>query len=80
MSYEGNPFGDWALFMLDLDGNWIESSRFKVDEAQSEGSPIMYNFSFDKPQSFIALTICPVEDNVEQTTQCIMLFFCDQST
>ncbi len=78
LSYEGYPFGDWALYLMDMDGNWSSAAGFKLNKAQGDGRTIIYDLKLDKPQSFQALTICPAEKGMEQTIERILLFYCKQ--
>ena len=77
-SYEGYPFGDWALYTMDMSGNWNKAVRFRLEKYQADGSTYTYALTFDKPQSFQALTICPDEKGMEQTLNRILLFYCEQ--
>ena len=79
ISYEGYPFGDWALEVMDMDGHWQEAAGFKLNKVQGDGRTVTYNLVFDKPMSFQALTICPAEKGMEQTIQRVLMFFCKQS-
>lgn len=78
LSYEGYPFGDWALYLMDMDGNWNSAAGFKLNKAQGDGRTIIYDLKLDNPQSFQALTICPAEKGMEQTIERILLFYCKQ--
>ena len=79
VSYEGYPFGDWALEVMDLDGHWQEAAGFKLNKVQGDGRTVTYDLTFDKPLSFQALTICPAEKGMEQTIQRVLMFYCKQS-
>ena len=78
-SYEGYPFGDWALFLMDMDGRWSTYTIFKLDKSQGDGRTVQYDLTFDKAESFQALTICPAENGMEQTIERSLLFFCKQA-
>ena len=80
LSYEGYPFGDWALFLMDMSGNWSTYTIFKLDKSQGDGREVQYNLKFDKPESFQALTICPAENGMEQTIERVLLFYCKQGS
>ena len=79
LSYTGYPFGDWALYVLDLSGNWKAAANFKLDKSQGDGKSTSYVLRFDSPQTFQALTICPAEKGMEQSIQRVLLFYCKQS-
>ena len=80
VSYEGYPFGDWALYLMDMSGNWNAAVGFKLEKYQGDGRTCTYALTFDKPQSFQALTICPAEKGMEQTINRVLLFYCEQQS
>ena len=74
-SYTGYPFGDWYLYAKDMNGNWSHIAQFKIEASQGDGTTKTYELTFDSPQSFQALSICPAEDGMEFTMSRELLFF-----
>jgi len=75
MDYSGYPFGDWALYLQDMSGNWSSAAGFKLDKSQGDGRTTTYHLVFNGSKSFKALTICPAEKGMEQTIDRVILFF-----
>ena len=79
-SYEGYPFGDWYLYLLDMQGNWTHEALFKIDKNQADGRTVTYNLVFESPKSFQAVAICPAENGMEFKMGRELLFYDKQKT
>ena len=77
-SYEGYPFGEWYLYLLDMQGNWSHEAKFKIDKNQADGRTIAYELDFESPMSFKALAICPAENGMEFKMGRELLFYIKQ--
>ena len=75
VSYEGYPFGDWALYLQDMSGNWNKAVGFRLEKFQGDGRTCTYALTFDQPRSFRALAICPSENGMELNVNRILLFY-----
>lgn len=74
-SYTGYPFAEWYLYAQNMNGEWSPVTQFRINKEQGDGRTVRYDFSFDSPQSFRALTICPAEDGMEFKMTRELLFY-----
>ena len=75
VSYTGYPFGEWYLYARDTDDNWTHIAQFRITPEQADGEETAYDFVFDSPQSFTALSICPAENGMEFELDRVILFY-----
>ncbi len=74
-SYTGYPFAEWYLYAQNMNGDWVPITHFRINKEQGDGRTVTYDLSFDRPQSFQALTICPAEDGMEFKMTREILFY-----
>ncbi len=55
-SYDGNPFGEWYLYIRELNGKWSHVALFDLKTSYVDKT-ITVNFSFDQPVSFDAIAV-----------------------
>ena len=54
--YDGNPFGEWYLYIRELNGKWSHVALFNLKTSHVDKT-ITANFSFDQPVSFDAIAV-----------------------
>ena len=74
-SYTGYPFGEWYLYARNTDGSWTHIAQFRIAPDQADGKETAYDFAFDAPQSFTALSICPAENGMEFELDRVIVFY-----
>ncbi len=74
----GYPYGDWYLCALDQDGkNWDHIAMFHLDKDMTQGDPVTFKLALDGPSTFKALTISPVESDMDFTLWRLIDFYVD---
>lgn len=78
--YSGWPWGEFGIFIRDLNGNWIQAALFSTEKSMADGTPNTYLLHLNGSYSFDALAICVVENGMEFRIEMEADFFVPKDT
>lgn len=78
--YSGWPWGEFGIFIRDLNGNWVQVALFSTEKTMADGKPVTFTLELNGTYSYDALAICAVEGGMEFRIEIEADFFVPKDT